>query len=162
MNISQLSASVSHALSVTVILIVALFATAAHASGADKPTVYNPVTEESVDRARQISAQLSPKFIVVDLRDDTNYTPPKPIKGGLPHAALTESGEPLSGYVLIAYVVTTEGRAAEPHILKTTDARLNRIAIASMNDWRLAPATLKGVPIATTAAQELHFIPEKP
>jgi hypothetical protein len=46
---------------------------------------------------------------------------------------------------------------AEPVVLKTTDERLNSIAMKAMEDWRFTPATLNGAAIATTAAQEFNF-----
>jgi len=128
------------------------------AGASDKPTVYNPTTEEHVDRGRQLAELFSPKFIVVDIRDDTDYVPPKPVAGGLPYTALSKSGESLSGYVLVAYIITPEGRATEPHIMKTTDERLNSVAINAMNDWRFVAAKLKNSPLPTTAVQEFNFI----
>ena len=93
----------------------------------------------------------------MDIRDETDYAPPKPVAGVLPRTASSKSGDPLSGYVLVAYLITAEGRAAEPRILKTTDERLNGVAIQAMSDWRFVPATLKNVPIPTTAVQEFNF-----
>ena len=128
------------------------------ARASDKPTVYNPTTEEHVDRGRQLAELFSARFTVVDIRNDTDYVPPKPVVGGLPRTAASKTGEPLSGYVLVAYIITPEGRATEPHIMKTTDERLNGVAINAMNDWRFVAANLKNVPIPTTAAQEFNFI----
>ena len=139
---------------ITTLLVIA---TASIGSASDKPTIYNPTTEENADRSRQLAARYSSKFTVVDIRDDTDYVPPKPNAGGLPRTAVSKSGEPLSGYVLVAYIITAEGRAADPHVMKTTNERLNGVAINAMNEWRFVPATLKNVPIPTTAAQEFNF-----
>lgn len=141
----------------TNLLILVLLASAAFSDAADKPTIYNHVTGEESSLDRTVKAALAPKFSIVDIRDSPGYVGPKATAGGLPTIARTQSGELLSGYVLVAYVVTKEGRASEPVILKTTDERLNSISIKAMDEWRYAPAKLDDAAIATTAAQEFNF-----
>jgi len=138
-------------------LIFSLITNTALACAADKPTIYNFATDESAEIDREVRKLLSPKFTVVDIRDATKYVQPKSTAGTLPHTALAESGKQLGGCVLVAYIVTIEGRAAEPHILKSTDQRLNSIALRAMDEWCFTPATLNGVTIASTAAQEFNF-----
>jgi len=138
-------------------LIILSIAAAALAYAADKPTIYNRVMAETAELDRQVGVLYSPKFTIVEIRDAKQYVGPKPIAGGLPSTALNKSGQQLSGNVLVAYIVTTEGRAIEPLILKTTDERLNNVATKAMDQWRLEPATLNGVAIAALAAQEFNF-----
>jgi Gram-negative bacterial TonB protein C-terminal len=135
----------------------ALLATSVVSPAADKPTIYNQVSDGSAEMDTLVNAALAPKFTIVDIPASTDYVPPKPLVGHVPRTARTQTGALLGGHVLIAYVVTAEGRAAEPVILKTADPQLSRIALAALADWRFAPATLKGTPISTTAAQEFIF-----
>jgi hypothetical protein len=141
----------------TKLILLALLTSSAISGAAEKPTIYNHVNNECTAIDPLVKAALAPKFTIVDIRDSTAYVQPKALVGNLPLTARTQAGEPLGGYVLIAYVVTVEGRVAEPVVLKTSDERLNSIATKSMEDWRLAPATLNSIAIATTAAQEFNF-----
>ena len=141
----------------TKLTLLALLASAAISGAADKPTIYNHINGESAAIDPLVNAALAPKFTIVDIRDSTDYVQPKLAAGRLPRVARTPKGEPLGGYVLVAYVVTAEGRVAAPVVLKTADERLDSIATKAMEEWRFAPATLKGVAIATTAAQQFNF-----
>lgn len=139
------------------LVILTFLAGACICSAAEKPTIYNQVNNESSAIDPLVNAALAPKFSIVDIRDSVDYVQPKPTAGRLPRVARTPAGELLGGYVLVAYVVTAEGRVAEPVVLKSSDERLNRIATKAMEGWRFAPATLKGVAIPTTAAQQFTF-----
>ena len=141
----------------TKLMLLVLLAGVGISGAAEKPTVYNHVDGKPSAMDAQANAAFAPKFTVVDIPDSTDYVQPTPTAGALPRVARTPGGEPLGGYVLIGYVVTTEGRAAEPVVLKSADERLNAVAIKAMEAWRFAPATLKGVAIPTTAAQEFNF-----
>jgi TonB family protein len=127
------------------------------AGAADKPTVYNHITGESTELDSLVKAALAPRFTVVDIRDSADYVRPKIKTGRLPRVARTETGTALGGQVLVAYVINEEGRVTKPIVIKTTEMRLNAIARKAMNEWRFEPGTLKGVAIATTAAQEFNF-----
>lgn len=123
----------------------------------DKPIVRNHIARQASPLDEMIHKTYEAKFTVVDMRDPSNFVDPKPIAGGLPPSFKTATGEELKGYVLLAYVVSTEGRAIEPVILKSTDERLNPISLKAVEDWRFEPARLNGTAISTTAAQEFYF-----
>jgi TonB family protein len=139
------------------LLCLALLVAVAHPAAADKPTVYNHVTEESAELDVWVKAALEPGFTIVDVQDSPDYVPPTVAEGRLPCLASTPEGEPLGGDVLVAFVVSTEGRVISPVVLDSTDERLDAIATKAMEAWRLHPATLKGVAVAVTAAQEFSF-----
>lgn len=124
---------------------------------ASKPTIYNHVTKEGGPHDQAVKDAYAPKFTIVDIADSSAYTRPKPTAGSLPKEARDEAGSSVSGYVLIAYIVTIDGRATEPVVLKSTDKRLDSTALKAMEAWRFQPARLNGKPISTTAAQEFHF-----
>ena len=138
-------------------VLVALWMGAAAAMAAEKPTVYNHIIGESSALDAHVRAALSPKFKIVDVRKSEGYVPAKVTAGRLPRIARTDAGEVLGGSVLLAYVVTVEGRVAEPVVLKSSDKRLNRFVTGAVDEWRFAPATLEGKAIASTAAQEFDF-----
>jgi hypothetical protein len=63
----------------------------------------------------------------------------------------------LVGYVLVAYIVTADGAVADPVMIKWSDERLCQVAVEVMAGWHFMPGTLKGLAVATTAAQEFTF-----
>jgi len=137
------------------LLVLSVSSILAHAQ--DKPLAYDHITKDGAAIDQQVNAALSRTYAIKPVEDSPAYVPSQAISGTLPTSAKTSSGEPLSGYVLIAYVVSAKGHAVDPVVLKTTDPRLNSIAIKCMGDWKFNPAKLNDNPIATTAAQEFNF-----
>jgi hypothetical protein len=129
----------------------------AHVFAEDKPIVYDHITKDGASVDTMVNAALAPKYTITPVEDSPAYVDAKATGGSIPRVARTDSGELLKGYVLVAYVVTADGRAADPVVLKTTDSRLNVIATNAMQDWRFTPARLNNTAIATTAAQEFYF-----
>jgi len=127
----------------------------AHAQ--DKPAIYNPITDEGSRYDQLLHDAYTARYSVMDLADATGYLRPKVLSGDLPKEAAGPDGKPLTGYVLVGYIVATNGRALDPVILKSTDERLNKTALKATESWKFDPASLDGKPIATTAAQEFVF-----
>ena len=124
---------------------------------ADKPVVYDHVTPEGAGVDELVNHALEGKYTILPVVDSPDYVNPQVAAGSMPETARTASGEILSGYVLLGYVVTAEGNVSDVTILKSTDERLNATALKATESWHFTPATLKGAPIATTAAQEFNF-----
>jgi hypothetical protein len=138
-------------------LAVAFLALASAVAVADKPIVYDHITKEGDAFDAAVNAALEKKYTIKEITDSPDYTDAKAISGSAPQSAKSDSGEDLKGYVLIAYVVSAEGTAVDPVVLKTTDERLNKTALGAMADWRFQPARLNGNAIPITAAQEFNF-----
>ncbi len=106
---------------------------------------------------KTVNAALADKYQIQPLQDSPDYSAPQAVSGSLPDTAKSTTGEKLSGYLMVGYVVSTAGLADDPVVLKTTDPRLNQTALSAMAGWHFKPAKLKGVPISTTAAQDFYF-----
>jgi hypothetical protein len=141
-------------------LAAALLSATARGDPAAKPTVYNNLEGDGgVELDRSIKQAFSPMYTVVDTNRAAGYVEPKPIAGDLPKYVKDRQGQMIAGYVLVAYIVTADGAVADPVMVKWSDERLCRVAVEVMADWRFMPGTLKGVAVATTAAQEFNFGP---
>lgn len=138
-----------------VVLAFGICGLTAHAQ--QKPVVYNNSEAGDTPLDRAVKKAYSEKFAITDTTAAAGYQSPKPVMGGLPDSAQSTEGEPLEGYVLIAYVISAEGLVEHPVVLKTTNEALNRTALDAMEEWRFVPGTVKGKPVATTAAQEFKF-----
>ena len=124
------------------------------------PVLYNDAGGDggaTLDRA--IKEAYGARYTIVDTDRGSGYAGPTATAGALPATAASQSGEPLSGYVLAAYIVTSGGLVSDPVILRSTDARLGAAAVEAMSHWRFTPGSLKGTPVASTAAQEFTFGP---
>jgi TonB family protein len=137
------------------LLAFGLWVLTAHAQ--QKPVVYNNSEAGDTPLDRAVKKAYAEKFAITDTTAAAGYQSPKPIAGGLPATAQSADGEPLEGYVLIAYVISAEGLVEHPIVLKTTNEALNQTALDAMEEWRFVPGTVKGKPVATTAAQEFKF-----
>ena len=118
---------------------------------AEKPILYNYVREELTDLDRDVKKAYEPKYNVVEIRSSPEYQPPKRTVGKALRVARTTDGKQLDGNVLMAYVVTADGRAADPIVFKTSDERLIDIAIGAIDDWRFTPGTLNGEAVAAAS-----------
>jgi TonB family protein len=122
--------------------------------------VYNDIGgDASVTLDRAIKGAYGARYTIVDMDRAKGYAGPRATAGELPSTAAGPAGEPLSGYVLAAYIVTAEGAVSDPVVLKATDKRLGAVALEAMRRWRFSPATLNGSAVASTAAQEFTFGP---
>lgn len=141
-------------------ILVAMFAMSAMslAPAADKAVVYNHIATQATPLDATVHDVLSKQYKVVDVRgNDQGYVKPVPRGGGTPATPKLPGGGRLTGHVTIVYVVTAEGAAIAPHVVSTTDPRLNKVAMGAMKRWKFQPASLAGKPVAVAAAQEFHF-----
>ena len=124
------------------------------------PVVYNDARGDggaTLDRV--IKETYGARYTIIDTGSGSGYAGPTATAGALPTTAASQSGEPLSGYVLAAYIVSAAGLVSDPVILRSTDERLGAAAAEAMSHWRFTPGTLNGAPVASTAAQEFTFGP---
>jgi TonB family protein len=125
-----------------------------------KTIVYNNLDGDgSQELDRSIKQAYSPRYTIVDTRASDGYVEPAPTAGSMPGTIQDEKGVVLAGYVLVAYIVGTDGKVADPVVLKTSDSRLEKAALDVMGHWRFTPGKVGGKIVATTAAQEFTFGP---
>jgi TonB family protein len=65
--------------------------------------------------------------------------------------------EKISGAVLLSMVIGTDGLAHDISVVKGLDPGLDRNAAEAVEQWRFAPGTLKGEPVAVRATIEVNF-----
>jgi len=63
----------------------------------------------------------------------------------------------VSGSVLLSLVVDENGDAQEIQVARSLDEGLDQNAIAAVRQWRFAPATEDGKPVAFPAKIEVNF-----
>jgi hypothetical protein len=118
-------------------------------------TVFNRITHESMDIDAAAKAAYGCRYIFADVFGGLERA--KPIAGGLPQPPIGPDGKPKSGKVVVAYIITREGVAADPVVVESTDPQLTAVALSAMESWRFQPAAFNGRVVASLAAQEFPF-----
>jgi hypothetical protein len=115
-------------------------------------------SEQGEVRDAAFKNALGYRFQFRDVRtDDKRLVRAKPLAGSLPPAAFTNAGERIAGEATVAYVISREGLAIEPRIVKMDDPRLETTVLAAVRAWRFEPATLSGKSVASLASQQFAF-----
>ena len=123
-------------------------------------TVFNRMSGDTLQIDMALKAAYGCKYIFADVLGDSSMQKAKPIAGGLPGPTAGPDGRPLIGKVVVGYIVTVEGVAADPVVLESSDPRLRQAALEVMTHWRFNPATFNGKPVATLAVQEFMWGPQ--
>ena len=136
---------------------------AAPETPAERPLVYNHITEEGGTLDQLVHRTYDPSFKVVDISDRGNvYVPPQMKAGDPPEAPMDAAGKPIVGKVVVLFIVTMEGTVAQPVILQSTDPRLSAAALGALALWVFQPARVNGQSVSPTGGQEFSFPPKRP
>jgi hypothetical protein len=129
----------------------------ASASASDCPIVY--LRGGELSKFDHIAHQvMDGRYHIVDIDPVAHaFVDPKALSGSMPSAPADTDGQPLHGYVLLAYVITSTGQVESPRLVKSTDTRLTALALAATETWRLAPGEADGKAVCVVAIQEFNF-----
>jgi TonB family protein len=124
----------------------------------DKPVVYNHIAGAATDMDRLAHQTYETDFKVVDIRSqDGAYSPPTLKMAPQPKAPGDISGKPITGTVVVFFIVTAEGKVAKPVIINSTDRRLNLRVLETLAQWTFEPAQLNGKSVASIGGQEFKI-----
>lgn len=118
-------------------------------------TVFNRITPEGLETDAAAKKAYGCRYIFADVSGGMERA--RPTAGGLPKAPIGADGRPKAGKVLVAYIITVEGVAADPVVIESTDSQLTDAALEAMQAWRFQPASFNGRAVASLAAQEFPF-----
>ena len=123
-----------------------------------KTMVYNEVTKESSAFDRAVINAYAGKFRFVDIRASEGFTQGH-LKGRPPvfqdPRPMREETKP--GKVVVAFLVTPDGRVIEPRIVQSTDQRVASYMLALITPRRYVPARLRGAAVFSLWAEEFVF-----
>jgi len=84
-------------------------------------------------------------------------TPPKAIYQPDPEYSERARKKKINGTVIVAMIVTAEGKVRDLKIIKSLDKGLDKQAIAAVSKWQFQPATKGGKPVAVHLPVEVDF-----
>jgi TonB family protein len=121
----------------------------------DKLVVYNHITAADSVLDRLAHQQYDPEFKVVDFRDaDGAYSPPELKYDPRPKTPADNYGTPITGKVVVFFIITAEGRVVKPVIISSTDRRLNQEVLDVLARWTFEPARVNGQAVAVIGGHE--------
>ena len=93
---------------------------------------------------------------------DTAYeiadvTPPKAVYHPDPQYTDSARKKKIHGTVVVAMIVTPDGKVRDVKVIKSLDKDLDKQAIAAVGTWRFEPATKDGKPVAVHLKAEANF-----
>ena len=105
------------------------------------PVIYNFVGKDSNPANQQaFKWAYSKKFRVIDFFDKKSYVPSRCTHKVVPKPQRDSSGHVLHGKVRVGLIVTTEGTVTSPFIIYSDNHTLDTIVLATIKQWRGAPA----------------------
>ena len=84
-------------------------------------------------------------------------TAPKPVYTPDPEYSERARKKKVNGTVVVAMIVTPEGRVRDVKIAKSLDEGLNKQALAAVRTWKFEPATKDGKPVAVHLNVDVSF-----
>jgi TonB family protein len=95
--------------------------------------------------------------VVYEVGLGRDVKPPKHIYQPDPKYVDKARREKINGVVVIAMIVTAEGRVRDVKVIKSLDAGLDKQAAAAVRKWKFEPATKDGKPVAVHLKTEVDF-----
>lgn len=86
-----------------------------------------------------------------------DVTAPKPIYTPDPKYADKPRKKKIQGTVLLAIVVTADGKVRDVKVTKSLDRDLDQQAVVAVSTWTFEPATKDGRPVAVNLMTEIDF-----
>jgi TonB family protein len=83
--------------------------------------------------------------------------PPVLISKTEPQYTKDAKDKKIEGVAVLSIVVDAEGNSSDVQVQRSLDSGLDQMAMEAIHQWRFAPATRNGEPVAVKAAVEVHF-----
>lgn len=85
-------------------------------------------------------------------------TPPKARRTPNPEFSELAGGRKVNGVVVLAMIVTPEGKVRDIKVVKSLDEYLDKRAVSAVQTWRFEPGTKDGKPVAVRMRAQVEFI----
>ena len=106
------------------------------------------VAQEPTDKSSEV---------VYEVGLGSDVKPPKAVYQPNPEYVDKARREKINGVVVLAMIVTAEGKVRDVKVIKSLDAGLDKQAIAAVRTWKFEPATRAGKPVAVHLKTEVDF-----
>jgi len=111
------------------------------------------------DRPEQLSRPVDEYGSPIQTKEGDRFTPPVAIDRVVPKF---DTGRGVRGSVMLAGVVTPEGKIINVKVARGIDPVIDERAIDALRQYRFSPALLNGKPVHATWREEITFAPGPP
>ena len=111
------------------------------------------------NRPTQLSHPVDEFGTPLKLGESDRFTPPVPVDRVVPRF---ETGRPIRGSVLVAAVVTPEGKVINVRVLRSIDPIIDDRAVDAFRQYKFSPALLNGNAVHATVREEIFFANRQP
>src|SRR6266849_3773894 len=87
----------------------------------------------------------------------SGITSPKSVYAPNPSYDEKARKKKINGVVILAMVITAQGKVRDVKVIKSVDEGLDKQAVATVSTWRFEPATKDGKPVAVHLKTEVNF-----
>lgn len=111
------------------------------------------------NKPEQLSHPVDEYGAPIAMKEGDRFTPPVALERVAPKF---ESGRAVKGAVLLAGVVTPDGKIINVRVLRSVDPVIDERAVDAFRQYRFSPALLNNKPVGATYREELTFAPPPP
>ncbi|HKA40771.1 MAG TPA: hypothetical protein VKF40_02155 [Burkholderiales bacterium] len=128
------------------------------AYGEDASVVFNHVSGAPTQMDEWVHQHFGKRYKVVDFTDKQHqWIHPRGVSGFGPHPPVFLDNRCVSGFALVVYVISVDGRVMDAHAARSTTEFLASQAVRSMSERRFIPGHLDGKPVCSIAATNIQF-----
>ncbi|HKQ08964.1 MAG TPA: energy transducer TonB [Blastocatellia bacterium] len=106
------------------------------------------------NRPEQLSHPVDEFGRPVEMKEGDRFTPPVAVERVAPKF---ESGQAVHGSVLLACVITPEGKVTNVRVIRSIDSLIDDRAMQAFRQYKFSPALLNGQPVYATFREEISF-----
>ncbi|WP_342315547.1 energy transducer TonB [Lysobacter sp. FW306-1B-D06B] len=119
--------------------------------------VFNRVTPETSRLDMELQERYGCKYPFAMIFSSAGYQPMSLLAGAQPATPNDESGSPVTGTVLIGFVLNADGTPIDPLVLKSDDDRLSKLAMDHVTTLRYRPAQFNSRTVRSLGIQVYQF-----
>ena len=143
------------------ILVLASGAAFACDKSAKEPSVedvvFNNISPQTMELDQELQSKYGCKYPFAIIFSSEGYEPMSLVGGSQPPTPTDDAGAPITGEVLIGFVLNTDGTPVDPVVLRSQDERLAKIAAEHVTGLRYKPSQFKSRPVRSLGIQVYQF-----
>ena len=119
--------------------------------------VFNNISPQTMELDQEVQSRYGCKYPFAMLFSSDGYTPMKLVSGSQPATPTDATGAPITGTVLVGFVLNMDGVPVDPVVLKSQDDRLATIAMDHVVRLRYTPSQFNGRTVRSLGVQVYQF-----
>lgn len=119
--------------------------------------VFNHISPESAPLDHKLQEMYGCKYAFAMMFTSAGYEPGRLLAGSQPATPTDATGTPITGVVLVGFVLNTDGSPIDPVLLESGDARLSKLALENVVSLKYQPAHFNSRLVRSLAVQVYQF-----